>query len=206
MSVYKRARFGEKQQEQQVQVVQDVEWEQVDQALNEAILKYLRVFEQYKVLVIDNLIKLIIARTYINMRARKLLTAQKILESAKVFIKEKAEAIYQSHLESSLMFEKQVKEREGGRTIAGFDFNQTINELELRNRFEVPFVPLDILKQKYLAQKGSLFLAFKQPVEALECFTNCLKTGQYIDLRIRLEALIAIKQIQEQRGGTFDPM
>jgi len=40
----------------------------------------------------------------------------------------------------------------------------------------------------------------------LECFTNCLKTGQYIDLRIRLEALIAIKQIQEQRGGIFDPM
>lgn len=110
-------------------------------------------------------------------------------------IKEEAEQVYKAHEENYLVWVKQNQDKEAGRTISGFDFDLTINELELRNRFEVEPMPLDILKQKYLVQKGQLFLAFKEEEDAYNAFCKCLKTGQMIDLRIKLECLRAIKEI-----------
>jgi len=71
----------------------------VDLCLHDAIQEYQKVNQEFGVLVLDNIIKLIIARTYINMKARKLLTAQKILEAARRLIQIYAPEVYQKHAE-----------------------------------------------------------------------------------------------------------
>ena len=160
----------------------------------------MKINKEYSVLVIDNMIKLVIARTYINMKARKLLTAQKILEAAMRMIKEYAPIIYRKHEQSEQKLKELLNMRNEVREADAGEFDLQINQLELENRFDVELMPLDILKQKYYAQKGQLLLVFKQEAEALDYFKKCLKTGYEIDLRIRLECLRQIQNIYAQRN------
>jgi hypothetical protein len=92
MSVYKGSRFGSGDDLSAAETERS--WADVDLKLHEAVREYLKIHEEFGVLVIDNLIRLVLSRTYINMKARKLLTAQKILEVAKVLIKYRAPEIY----------------------------------------------------------------------------------------------------------------
>jgi len=52
-----------------------------------------------------------------------------------------------------------------------------VEELEATARFELEMIAPDVLKQKFLLQKGLLLLAFNQKDEARNNFFKCLRTG-----------------------------
>jgi hypothetical protein len=52
-----------------------------------------------------------------------------------------------------------------------------------------PIIPVDILKQKYLLNRGILYIALNQDNTACKLFTKCLRTGEYYDPRIRRDCV-----------------
>lgn len=64
-------------------------------------------------------------------------------------------------------------------------------ELELiyDEREEAPVIPLDILKQKYLLNSGILYISLNQDKTACRLFTQCLRTGEVYDPRIRRDCV-----------------
>ena len=57
-------------------------------------------------------------------------------------------------------------------------------------REEAPVIPIQILKQKYLMHSGYLYLALNRERMAAKLFTDCLRSGEIYDPRIRRECVI----------------
>lgn len=79
-----------------------------------------------------------ISRAYSNLKNRKILTAEKMIESARILI---------NFIES-------------GRITIVQEYRE-----------EVPIIPLDILKQKYLLHKGYLMIELNRDQDACRLFT-----------------------------------
>lgn len=58
------------------------------------------------------------------------------------------------------------------------------------DREEAPVIPIQILKQKYLMHSGYLYLALNRERMAAKLFTDCLRSGEIYDPRIRRECVI----------------
>jgi hypothetical protein len=123
--------------------------------------------QRFGLFMIDLVIKLIICRAYLNIKAKKLLTAEKILDTAKILISKHAYTVYHEYHE---LKREQVT--------------------TLKSRPELPIIPLTILKQKYLLHKGHLMLTFNREKDAIKYFTHCMKTGEVIDFRIKKDCLL----------------
>jgi hypothetical protein len=98
-----------------------------------------------------------VCRAYANLKNKKILTAEKILESTRCLI--------------------------------NFIQNGAI-KLSSENREEVPIIPIEILKQKYLLHKGYLLIALNKDQDACKCFTQCMRMGSVYDVRVRRECAI----------------
>jgi len=126
--------------------------------------------DEQQPLFIDLIIKITIIRAYANLQNKKLLTAEKLLEFAKLMI---------TLLDKSEDIEIQD---------------------DLVEREYADIIPLDVLKQKYLLNSGILFIALNQDKTACRHFTDCLKTGEIYDPRIRRDCVIQLQEIFEKQN------
>lgn len=60
---------------------------------------------------------------------------------------------------------------------------------DLTEREYAGVIPIEILKQKYLLNRGILFIALNQDNTACKLFTKCLRTGEIYDPRIRRDCV-----------------
>jgi hypothetical protein len=124
-------------------------WQVVDVELKEALKQYnqIRVYINESVspkkqpLFIDLIIKITVCCAYANLNNKKILTAEKILESTRCMI---------NFVEKGRM------------------------RLIRESREEVPIIPLEILKQKYLLHKGLLLKNLNKDQDACRCFTHLM--------------------------------
>ena len=93
-------------------------------------------------LFIDLIIKITICRAYANLKNKKILTSEKLLESARSLI--------------NLVEKGRIKVLTDGRE-------------------DAPIAPIEILKQKYLLNKGYLMMALNKDQDACRCFTHCMR-------------------------------
>ena len=98
---------------------------------------------------IDMILKIILTRVYVNIRARKLLTAESILRNARDLLK---------HFKGKQQKMKIVTER------------------KLRGEAR-PF-ELTTLEKKYLLLQGILAENLSKPVEAQDSFLTCMQIGE----------------------------
>jgi hypothetical protein len=173
MSIYKELRYneGDKRDKQ-------LNWQKVDAWLRKAIDLYQKIKVtgaaydpmEQQPLFIDLIIKITIIRSYANLQNKKLLTSEKLLEFSKVMI--------------TLLEKKEDIEIQD----------------DLIEREYAEIIPLDILKQKYLLNSGILFIALNQDKTACKLFTDCLRTGEVYDPRIRRDCVIQLQKILEKQG------
>jgi hypothetical protein len=64
----------------------------------------------------------------------------------------------------------------------------------------VPIIPIDILKQKFLLQKGYLHMAFNNHEKAAEMFQLCIKVTRQTDSRIRKDCFYQMQHILNLRN------
>eukprot|EP00347_Sterkiella_histriomuscorum_P007084 403350315 len=67
-------------------------------------------------------------------------------------------------------------------------------------REEAPVIPIQILRQKYLMHSGLLYLALNREKMASKLFTECLRSGEIYDPRIRKECVIQLRNIFERHN------
>ena len=94
MAQYKRVKYGstEESDERNVQVErvsttnEEETWMEVDNEMQNSIEIYQKYQNKYDIFLTDFIVKLVICRAYLNIKAKKLLTAEKILKTAKILI------------------------------------------------------------------------------------------------------------------------
>mmetsp|Transcript_42241 Transcript_42241/g.40462 ORF Transcript_42241/g.40462 Transcript_42241/m.40462 type:complete len:155 (-) Transcript_42241:261-725(-) len=153
MSRYKLLKYGHQKDNDERQ-----NWQLIDAELRMALERYNEIKAPHRdqPIFMDLIIKIYICRAYANLKSRKILTAEKILTSAKTLI---------SFVDQARVY-----------------FEQSW-------RPQVEIIPLDILKQKYLLNKGYLMIALNKDQDACKHFTQCMRTGEVFDVRIRRECV-----------------
>lgn len=94
---------------------------------------------------------------------------------------------------------------EQAKTLISFIQKNNI-QLHSEEREEAPVIELDILKQKYLLQKGLLLISLNKDKDACRYFTKCIRVGKHYDPRIRRECVVQLKQIFAKYGQTQDAL